>query len=217
MRRSADVAEAVGWNAEKAKAAGWRQTDDLKRPTLPDQKPWLRYLGHTKCPVRKEARDAYLGGGSTAPRSVDKAIEHINTGLGAAGLALLILASMPMLLGHADIVDALVKKVNYDHIFSNARGPAPETTGDPTLDFRNRLRARSRDPRLDSDAVVTMTPRRCANPKNLFVDFDTPNSHFSDYRNMLNKARRYTAGVMETAAAWVRKALKAEGKVTACI
>ncbi|CAH0378816.1 unnamed protein product [Pelagomonas calceolata] len=57
----------------------------------------------------------------------------------------------------------------------------------------------------------------CANPKNLFVDFDTPNSHFSDYRNMLNKARRYTAGVMETAAAWVRKALKAEGKVTACI
>ena len=28
---------------------------------------------------------------------------------------------------------------------------------------------------------------------------------------------RYTAGVMETAAAWVRKALKAEGKVTACI
>ena len=31
------------------------------------------------------------------------------------------------------------------------------------------------------------------------------------------QARRYTAGVMETAAAWVRKALKAEGKVTACI
>jgi len=29
--------------------------------------------------------------------------------------------------------------------------------------------------------------------------------------------RSAAAGVMETAAAWVRKALKAEGKVTACI
>lgn len=53
----------------------------------------------------------------------------------------------------------------------------------------------------------------CDAPENLFVDFQGPNGHFSDYRNMPGKAARYTAEVMMPAAAWFQEAIFGESAV----
>ena len=55
-----------------------------------------------------------------------------------------------------------------------------------------------------------LLPRRCACPHTVYFNFNKTNASYGDYNNMLGKAAAYGATVMGMAAAWIRKAIRAE-------
>ena len=86
-------------------------------------------------------------------------------------------------------------------------GPHPRQRARDGVDFRQ-FGARSWVFRL---SFTFRSARRIANPNNLFMDFQGPNQHFDDYRNMMGKHLRYTAKVILGASAWLRGAVRREG------
>ena len=58
----------------------------------------------------------------------------------------------------------------------------------------------------DQNARANVRPRR-------YLDFNSFNSHFSDYRNMEGKAAYYGRKVMEAAGVWLRRCFAAEDRV----
>jgi hypothetical protein len=134
------LAEAVGFTDDIRAAVGWEGDG------LPDERPSAAHLGSPDCPGRARALRAFFNGRSLSPRGVlksasresrrrarvacphttpppsqvDKDKDRIRKALGPKYLRLIIEARYPRLVPYPNIIEALAKRAQLDHVFSCA-------------------------------------------------------------------------------------------------
>ena len=89
-------------------------------PGLPDDYPRCALLGHEDCPEHLAVMEAYRASKKRSNRGVDGLKKIFREKLGPEGIKRVLSARFPRLRAVPHVLDALVEKVHFDHVFSAA-------------------------------------------------------------------------------------------------
>ncbi|KAH8096179.1 hypothetical protein JL720_3532 [Aureococcus anophagefferens] len=89
-------------------------------PGLPDDNPRCALLGHEDCPEHLAVMEAYRASKKRSNRGVDGLKKIFRDKLGPEGIKRVLSARFPRLREVPHVLDALVEKVHFDHVFSAA-------------------------------------------------------------------------------------------------